>query len=58
MFARDYSLRSLKNDNAVLLGHHRSNPWIEPLLTNIGIRWNLDYFAGGMRATGARAIAE
>jgi hypothetical protein len=42
MFARDYSFRNLKNDNAVLLGHQRSNPWIEPFLTNVGIRWNFD----------------
>jgi hypothetical protein len=42
MFARDYSFRNLKNDNAVLLGHQRSNPWIEPFLTNVGVRWNFD----------------
>jgi hypothetical protein len=42
VFARDYSFRNLKNDNAVLLGHQRSNPWIEPFLANVGLRWNFD----------------
>ena len=42
LFARDYSFRGLKSDNAVLLGQPRSNPWIEPFLQHVGVRWNFD----------------
>ena len=38
-FAREYSFRELKADNAVLLGNSHSNPWIEPFLPKLGIRW-------------------
>jgi len=46
-FARDYSFRDLKADNAVLLGNARFNPWIEPFLPKLGVRWNFDNTKGG-----------
>jgi hypothetical protein len=45
-FARDYSFRELKADNAVLLGNSRSNPWVDPFEANLGIRWVYDKGAG------------
>jgi hypothetical protein len=45
-FARDYSFRELKADNAVLLGASRSNPWIEPFEPKMGLRWNFDQADG------------
>jgi hypothetical protein len=45
-FARDYSFRELKADNAVLLGNSRSNPWIEPFEAKLGLRWISDPAAG------------
>ena len=41
-FARDYSFRDLKANNAVLIGNSRSNPWIEPFEPKLGIRWTFD----------------
>jgi hypothetical protein len=41
-FARDYSFRDLKANNAVLLGNARFDPWIEPFLPKLGIRWVFD----------------
>ncbi len=38
-FARDYGFRGIKNDNVILLGNNRSNPWIESLDNRLGIRW-------------------
>jgi hypothetical protein len=46
VFARDFSFRALKADNAVLLGNSRSNPWIEPFEARTGIRWLFDKDAG------------
>jgi hypothetical protein len=46
VFARDYSFRGLKSDNAVLLGTPRSNPWIEPFLPRLGLRWTFDKAQG------------
>jgi len=46
VFARDYSFRALKSDNAVLLGNARSNPWIEPFLPRLGVRWMFDKAQG------------
>jgi hypothetical protein len=45
-FARDYSFRELKADNAVLLGNSRSNPWVESFEANLGLRWVYDKAAG------------
>jgi len=45
-FARDYSFRELKADNAVLLGNSRSNPWVEPFEAKLGLRWVYDKAAG------------
>jgi hypothetical protein len=45
-FARDYSFRDLKADNAVLIGNARFNPWIEPFLPKLGIRWTFDSARG------------
>lgn len=47
VFARDYSFRELRSRNAILLGTPRSNPWIEPFLPRVGLRWLID------KATGA-----
>ena len=41
-FARDYSFRDLKANNAVLVGNSRSNPWVEPFEPKLGIRWTFD----------------
>jgi len=41
-FARDYSFRDLKADNAILLGNGRTNPWIQPFESKLGIRWQFD----------------
>ena len=38
-FARDYTFHQLKSNRAVLLGNSRSNPWIEPFESRVGIRW-------------------
>jgi hypothetical protein len=41
-FARDYSYRELKSDDAVLLGNIASNPWIEPFQDHQTLRWKFD----------------
>jgi hypothetical protein len=41
-FARDYSFRDLKADNAILLGTDRSNPWLQAFESKLGIRWQFD----------------
>jgi hypothetical protein len=41
-FVRDYTFRALKANNAVLLGNRRSNPWIEPFESHLGLRWVYD----------------
>jgi hypothetical protein len=46
VFSRDYSFRGLKSDNAVLLGNARSDPWIEPFLPKLGVRWMFDKAQG------------
>jgi len=46
VFARDYSFRELRSRNAILLGTPRSNPWIEPFLPRVGLRWLLDKATG------------
>jgi len=46
-FARDYSFRDLKANNAILLGNGRSNPWVQPFEGQLGIRWEFDR-AGGV----------
>jgi hypothetical protein len=50
-FARDYSFRDLKADNAVLIGNARFNPWIEPFLPRLGIRWVFDSARGSYDPT-------
>jgi hypothetical protein len=45
-FARDYSFRELKANNAIPLGNSRSNPWVEPFESKLGIRWIYDKVAG------------
>lgn len=44
-FARDYSFRDLKANDAVLIGNSRSNPWVEPFEPKLGIRWTFDKMA-------------
>jgi hypothetical protein len=41
-FARDYTFRDLKADNAVLLGTSRSNLWQTPFDPKLGLRWMYD----------------
>jgi hypothetical protein len=41
-FARDYSFRDLKANDAVLIGNSRSNPWVEPFEPKMGVRWTFD----------------
>jgi hypothetical protein len=41
-FARDYSFRELRADNALLLGNSRTNPWIQAFEARTGIRWRYD----------------
>ena len=38
-FARDYTFRGIKSNNVILLGNSRSNPWVEPFESRLGIRW-------------------
>jgi hypothetical protein len=45
-FARDYSFRELKADNAILLGNSRSNPWIEPFESHMSLQWKFDSSIG------------
>jgi len=45
-FARDYSFRELKTDNAVLLGNTGSNPWIEPFENHQTLHWKFDTTQG------------
>ena len=45
-FARDYSFRELKADNAILLGNTRSNPWIEPFESHMALQWKFDNSIG------------
>ena len=57
-FARDYAFRNLKSNNVVLLGNPRSNLWMEPFLSQLGIRWQFDkaqgtYYPVDTWATGA-----
>ncbi len=45
-FARDYAFRDLKSNRAILLGNSRSNPWIEPFESKLGVRWVYDSASG------------
>jgi hypothetical protein len=45
-FARDYSFRDLKANNAILLGYGSSNPWMQSFDAKLGIRWRFDANAG------------
>jgi hypothetical protein len=45
-FARDYTFRDLKANNAILLGHGRSNPWLQPFEPQLGVRWQFDKTEG------------
>lgn len=45
-FARDYSFRELRANNAVLLGNSRSNLWVEAFQPKVGLRWTYDASAG------------
>jgi len=41
-FARDYTFRELKADNAVLLGNTCSNPWMQAFESRMAVRWVFD----------------
>jgi hypothetical protein len=45
-FARDYSFRDLKANNAILLGNGRSNPWLQPFEPQLGVRWQFEKAEG------------
>jgi hypothetical protein len=45
-FARDFSFRDLKSDNAILLGNTSTNPWVQPFESRVGIHWQYDRDAG------------
>jgi hypothetical protein len=45
-FAREYSYRELRTNNAVLLGNSRSNPWFQAFEAKQGIRWQFDSGVG------------
>jgi hypothetical protein len=45
-FAREYSFRDLKANNALLVGTSRTNLWIEPFEQKLGIRWAYDSNSG------------
>jgi hypothetical protein len=45
-FAREYSFRDLKANNALLVGNSRTNLWIEPFEQKLGLRWEYDSSAG------------
>jgi len=45
-FAREYSFRDIKSDNAVLLGNLASNPWVEPFQNRQTLRWKYDATRG------------
>ncbi|HEV2688695.1 MAG TPA: hypothetical protein VGV35_09080, partial [Bryobacteraceae bacterium] len=46
LFPRDYSFHAMKAGNAILLGNPRSNPWMEPFLPRLGLRWMFDKVSG------------
>jgi len=58
VFARDYSFQALKSDNAVLMGHRRTNPWVEPFEAAIGVRWEFDATTQGYYPVDTWAAAE
>jgi hypothetical protein len=45
-FARDYSFREVKANNALLLGNSNTNPWIEPFEPKLRLRWVYDKSTG------------
>lgn len=45
-FAREYSFRDLKANNALLVGNSKTNPWIEPFEQKLGLRWEDDSKSG------------
>jgi hypothetical protein len=45
-FARDYSFRELKANNAILLGNGRSNPWVQPFEGKLVLKWEFDKAEG------------
>ncbi len=41
-FARDFSLQRMKTDSAILLGSHRTNPWVEMVENRMIFRFGFD----------------
>jgi hypothetical protein len=56
-FARDYSFREIKADNAVLLGNVNSNPWVEPFQNHQTLRWKFDADRGSYYPIDSTAAA-
>jgi hypothetical protein len=57
-FARDYSFRDLKADNAILVGNSHSNPWMEPFASKLGITWQFEKSAGVYYPVDARSAGQ
>jgi hypothetical protein len=56
-FARDYSFREIKADDAVLLGDVASNPWVEPFENHQTLHWKYDAARGNYYPLDAAAAA-
>jgi hypothetical protein len=56
-FARDYSFREIKANNAVLLGNVDSNPWVEPFQNHQTLHWKFDVDRGSHYPVDATAAA-
>ena len=41
-FARDFSLQRMKSENVILLGSHRTNPWVEMVEDRMTFRFGFD----------------
>jgi hypothetical protein len=55
-FARDYSFREIKADDAVLLGNLASNPWVEPFDNHQTLHWKYDAAHGNYYPLDASAV--
>ena len=56
-FARDYSFREIKANNAVLLGNIGSNPWVEPFQGHQTLHWKFDSTLGNYYPVDTTAAA-
>lgn len=56
-FARDYSFREIKADDAVLFGNVASNPWVEPFENHQTLHWKYDAARGNYYPVDTTAAA-